>query len=176
MQSRGVPCICRGTGQGHSARSPSCAKKWADCSPGKCFCVCNCIFLLCLLLGARWHHDCTFLLLLEMWQTQDADSQFVPSYMIALPRSWAYHYILINTHWMRLSQWGGMAATCCHSWWRWWSDTLWMTLTRLWPTYSCHGYFGLARSNSKWLPLKYFFGVPSAISLIILFLSLCFSW
>jgi hypothetical protein len=98
MQSRGVPCIRRGTGQGHSARSPSCAKKWADCSPGKFFCVCNCIFLLCLLLGARWHHDCTFLLLLGMWQTQDADSQFVTSYMIAFPRSWAYHYILINAH------------------------------------------------------------------------------
>ncbi len=40
----------------------------------------------------------TFLLLLGMWQTQDADSQFVTSYMIAFPRSWAYNYILINTH------------------------------------------------------------------------------
>ncbi len=33
-----------------------------------------------------------------MWQTQDADSQCVTSYMFAFPRSWAYHYNFINTH------------------------------------------------------------------------------
>jgi hypothetical protein len=25
-----------------------------------------------------------------------------------------------------------MAARQYYSWWRWWSDNLWMTLTRLW--------------------------------------------
>lgn len=26
-----------------------------------------------------------------------------------------------------------MAASNCHQWWKWWSDSLWVTLTRLWP-------------------------------------------
>jgi hypothetical protein len=25
-----------------------------------------------------------------------------------------------------------MAAGYCHPWWRWWSNSLWVTLTRLW--------------------------------------------
>jgi hypothetical protein len=37
MQSKGVPCICKGTRQGHLTRPPSCAKKWDDCSPSECF-------------------------------------------------------------------------------------------------------------------------------------------
>ncbi len=30
------------------------------------------------------------------------------------------------------SQWGVMVASTYHLWWRWWSDTLWVTDTRLW--------------------------------------------
>jgi len=29
------------------------------------------------------------------------------------------------------SQWRILAASACH-WWRWWSDTLWVTVTRSW--------------------------------------------
>ncbi len=32
----------------------------------------------------------------------------------------------------RWTQWVVTAACHCYSWWRWWSDTLWMTLIRLW--------------------------------------------
>jgi hypothetical protein len=28
---------------------------------------------------------------------------------------------------------GVVAASYWHSWWRWWSDPFWVTLTRLWP-------------------------------------------
>jgi hypothetical protein len=31
------------------------------------------------------------------------------------------------------SQWVVMAACHCYLWWRWWSDTLWVVLIRLWP-------------------------------------------
>ncbi len=31
------------------------------------------------------------------------------------------------------SQWVIMAACHCYLWWRWWSDTLWVVLIRLWP-------------------------------------------
>ncbi len=34
-------------------------------------------------------------------------------------------------------QWGTMVACHDHSWWRWWSHTLWVTLMRLWPFLSC---------------------------------------
>ncbi len=34
-------------------------------------------------------------------------------------------------------QWGTMVACHDHSWWRWWSHTLWVTLIMLWPFMSC---------------------------------------
>jgi hypothetical protein len=58
-------------------------------------------------------------------------------------------------------------------WWKWWFDTLWITFTRLWPTYSYHVYFGLAKSDTKWLLSKYI-GNLSAISSLISFFPLCF--
>jgi hypothetical protein len=37
------------------------------------------------------------------------------------------------------SQWVVMAALHCYSWWRWWSDTLWATLIKLWlHSLSCY--------------------------------------
>jgi hypothetical protein len=129
----------------------------------------NCIFLLCFLLGARWHHDYIFMLFIRTWQTQDVNSymivfprSWVDSYMISFPKSRAYHYMFINTHY-----WNEIKST--RPWWRWWSDTLWMTFTRLWPTYSYHVYFGFAKNDTKWLPSKYFIRIPSTISSIILF-------
>jgi hypothetical protein len=47
MQSRGVSCICRRVGQGHSARPSSGAKKWVDCSPGEWLHLCHYTFLFC---------------------------------------------------------------------------------------------------------------------------------
>ncbi len=174
LKSRGVPYICKGTRQGHLARPPSCAKKWDDCFPSECLCLWYHIFLLCLLLGARWHHDNIFLLFIGLWQTQDADSytiifprSWVDFYIISFLRSWTNHHMLINTHYSN-----GIKST--RPWWRWWFDILWMTFTRLWPTYSCHVYFGVARNDTKWLPSKYFIWVPFAISSIILFCPLCF--
>ncbi len=38
---------------------------------------------------------------------------------------------------------GVMAASHCHSQWRWWSKTLWVTLTRLWPVLG--GYLNLLK-------------------------------
>jgi hypothetical protein len=89
--------------------------------------------------------------------------------MISFPKFWANHYMLINTHY-----WNEIKST--RPWWKWWSNTLWMTFTRLWPIYSCHVYFGLAKSDTKWLPSKYFIGIPFVISLIIFFLSFMFYW
>jgi hypothetical protein len=136
----------------------------------------NCIFLLCLLLGVKWHHGYIFMLFVTMWQIQDANfymiafpRSWVDSYMISFPRPWIDHYMFIDTDY-----WNEIKST--RPWWRWWFDILWMTFTRLWPTYSCHVYFGLARSDTKWLFSKYFTGIPSAISLINLFCPLCVYW
>jgi hypothetical protein len=128
MQSRGIPCICRGIGQEHSTRPPSCAKKLDDSSPSECFYLWYYISLLCPLLSVRWHHDYIFSVLLRMWQTQD-----VNPYMISFRRSKVDHYMLINTHYRN-------EIKSMRPWWRWWFDTLWMTFTRLWPIYSCHVY------------------------------------
>ncbi len=73
---------------------------------------------------------------------------------------------LINTHcWNEIK--------LMRPWWKWWFDTLWITFTRLWPTYSYHVYFGLAKSDTKWLLSKYI-GNLSAISSLISFFPLCF--
>jgi len=57
-----------------------------------------------------------------------------------------------------------MAASQCYSWWRWWSDTLWVTLVRLWP----HSFFVVLvlvlLELPQWLPSKCYCGVFSAIS------------
>jgi hypothetical protein len=60
--------------------------------------------------------------------------------------SWADYYILIYaTHLELMKSVGIMAAHHCYSWWRWWSDTLWATLIRLWvcsfsvPSICCRG-------------------------------------
>ncbi len=45
------------------------------------------------------------------------------------------------------NQWGVMAAGYCCSWWRW-SDTFWVTLTRLWlHLFLLHFFIGLARTD-----------------------------
>ncbi len=45
-------------------------------------------------------------------------------------------------------QWGLMAASHCHSWWRWWSDTLWVPPISLWlhSCLLCH--FGFAGTDT----------------------------
>lgn len=47
---------------------------------------------------------------------------------------WADYCIYISTTTVRSwwSQWRVMAANYCYSWWRWWPDALWFTLTTLW--------------------------------------------
>ncbi len=46
---------------------------------------------------------------------------------------WAgYTYVSTSTIGSQWSPWVVMAAHHCYLWWRWWSDTLWATLIRLW--------------------------------------------
>ncbi len=69
-------------------------------------------------------------------------------YVIACNEFWAEYCVLSNTHcWSWWSHWEVMVASHCHSWWRWWPDTLWVRLRRLWP-HSCHGCFGLGRTDT----------------------------
>ncbi len=63
---------------------------------------------------------------------------------------WLYAYVhpLFGSWW---SQWGVMAARhFCHSWCKWWSDTLWAALPRLWLhlLFLCFFGFGWNGHNS----------------------------
>jgi hypothetical protein len=66
-------------------------------------------------LSVSWHHHWVFWLLLEMFAHKD-------------------YCILIYTNcWELLMKWVGVnVASDYYSWWRWQSDTLWVTVTRLW--------------------------------------------
>jgi hypothetical protein len=67
---------------------------------------------------------------------------------------------------MRLCcQWVVMAASDNHFLWRWWSDTLWLTFTRLWPHHSCCVCLGWL-DLTECLPSKFYCGVSSAITQI----------
>jgi hypothetical protein len=86
------------------------------------------VFQLCLL-SACQRHGWVILLVLEM--QQKLRTQIL--YNI-LPELWADYYLLITPtvrSWG--SQWVVIAAGHCYWQWRWWSDTLWATLTRWWP-------------------------------------------
>jgi hypothetical protein len=39
---------------------------------------------------------------------------------------------VIYIHPLELMKWGVMVVCHCCSWWRWWSETLWVTLIKLW--------------------------------------------
>jgi hypothetical protein len=64
-----------------------------------------------------------------------------------------------------------MAASHCHQWWKWWSDSLWVTLTRLWPDWFLFCLYWFGWNWHSFHPLKCFPGVHSALSLIYLFTS-----
>jgi hypothetical protein len=70
-----------------------------------------------------------YLLLPEMWQT--LRTQFM--YNVFAQQSCLITLHLpapvIGSWWSLL---GLMALSLCDSWWMWWSDTLWVTPTRLW--------------------------------------------
>jgi hypothetical protein len=75
--------------------------------------------------------------------------------------------LLVGSWWRQL---GVMAASVCHSWWSWWSDTLWYSrlhkvMTRLFLVKFC---FGLAGIHTICLvTFTYFCGVLSAITWIL---------
>jgi hypothetical protein len=81
------------------------------------------------LLSATQYHDWVFPLLPEMWQNLRRQ-MFVQCF------TWNFWQIImflstpsVRSWW---SQWEVMAACCCCSWWRCWSNILWVTLIRLW--------------------------------------------
>jgi hypothetical protein len=88
----------------------------------------KCRRTLCLLIASQ-HHDRVFQLLLEVWQKHRMQILYN-----GLPRFRDDYYILIYSHcfWIWWSQQVIVAAHHCYSWWRWWSDTLWATLIKLW--------------------------------------------
>lgn len=103
----------------------------------------------CASLSARQQDDQVFLLLPEMCQKlriQDFDINFCLQF-------WTENHVL-NLHPKELIKWGSMAASQCHSWWRW-SDTLWVTLARLW----LHMFAVVRLEPTQQLPLKWFCGV-----------------
>jgi len=79
-----------------------------------------------------------------------AEPQGADFHIIVFQKIWAdyiytyiYTAIFVRSWW---SEWGVVAATHCHSWWRWWANTLWVTLTRVVTTTLSYQYvnFGLA--------------------------------
>jgi hypothetical protein len=78
--------------------------------------------------------------------------------------SWPDYYILMYTHWW--SQRGLKAAHHCHSWWRWWSDTLWVSFMRLWLYCSCCFHLGFAGTDNNSWPSKCYSGVFFTISYV----------
>jgi hypothetical protein len=81
------------------------------------------------LLSATQYHDWVFPLLPEMWQNLRRQ-MFVQCF------TWNFRQIImflstpsVRSWW---SQWEVMAACCCCSWRRCWSNILWVTLIRLW--------------------------------------------
>jgi len=79
-----------------------------------------------------------------------AEPQGADFHIIVFLKIWAdyiytyiYTAIFVRSCW---SEWGVVAATHCHSWWRWWANTLWVTLTRVVTTTLSYQYvnFGLA--------------------------------
>ncbi len=66
------------------------------------------------------------------------------------------------------TQWAVMAASHCYSWWRWWSDTLLVTLIRLWPRHSCHMSFGFVnRKNDNFRVVLWSF-LHNLIDMVVL--------
>jgi hypothetical protein len=89
---------------------------------------------------------------LSLWLTfgNVAEPQGADFHIIVFLKIWAdyiytyiYTAIFVRSWW---SEWGVVAATHCHSWWRWWANTLWVTLTRIVTTTLSYQYvnFGLA--------------------------------
>jgi hypothetical protein len=89
-------------------------------------------------------------------ETQDSDSDI--NFCLQF---WTENHVL-NLHPKELIWWGSMAASQCHSWWRW-SDTLWVTLARLW----LHMFSVVRLELTQQLPLKWFCGVFFPISFLI---------
>jgi hypothetical protein len=65
------------------------------------------------------------------------------------------------------SQWGVMAARQWYSSWRWWFDTLWVTLIRLWSHSFLVCWFWYFVELTWQLPLDYYCGLFLAVSEII---------
>ncbi len=78
-------------------------------------------------LSASQLHDWVFLLLPEM---QHKLSTFIVQWFAQILGGLLYAYLCPLSG--ADSQWVVMAAHHCYSQWRWWSDTLWVTLIRLW--------------------------------------------
>jgi len=78
-------------------------------------------------------------------EPQDADFHIIVFLKIWADYIYTYMYTakFVRGWW---SEWGVVAATHCHSWWRWWASTLWVTLTRVVTTTLSYQYvnFGLA--------------------------------
>jgi hypothetical protein len=87
-------------------------------------------------LSASQHHIWVFWLLLEM--QEKLRTQILYNGMPKILGGFIHTDL---THCLRswLSHWVVMATCHCYSWWRWWSDTLWVSLIRLWlHSLSCY--------------------------------------
>jgi hypothetical protein len=112
------------------------------------------------LLSASQLHDWVFLLLLEM---QCKLSTFIVQWFAQI-----FGWIIICLSTPTVRSWWSllvvMAAHHCYSQWRWWSDTLWVTLIRLWLhpllfhhqivvveiSLQFHTYEQILSSNTRW--------------------------
>jgi hypothetical protein len=115
------------------------------------------------LLSAGQHHDIMTESLACFWKCgRTSGCRFSHN----LSRSYIYTYIytaiFVRSWW---SEWGVAAATHCHSWWRWWANTLWVTLTRVVTTTLSYQYanIGLAGTVKKSVYFKQSFIVEFSL-------------